>query len=781
MRLALRPGLVAAAVLAALGAAGAVAVYAVPLPAALGTPPSTVVAWRGGAPAHVFLAPDEQVRLEVHLAEVDPAYVRALLALEDARFPWHGGVDPLAIGRAAVTNLRRGRVVSGASTITMQLARLLEPRPRTLASKAVEALRAIQLEARLTKDEILEAYLERVPYGGNVQGIEAAALAYFGHSARALSADEIAILLAVPQDPNGRAPRPGHRRRLRAARDEIARRLLEVRALPEGPGGPEAVLARVGAAPVPEALRPFPRAVPHLARWLVARHPRRTRLVTTLDRGVQRLAEATLAGAAEGLAHQGIHNGAAVVLDHRRGEVLALVGGFDFFDAEHGGQIPAFDVARSPGSALKPFIYAMAIDAGLALPERLVPDIPVDYGGYAPKNYDGRFSGLVRLEDALSESLNVPLVNLLGEVGVDRFLGLLRAAGVEGLAGDASRYGLAAAIGAVELTPLDLALLYAGLAEDGRFRRPRILADAAAPPPVRLVSPGASWLTRRALARRDRPDFPQRRRVAGLPARIHWKTGTSYGHRDAWAVGSDAAHTAVVWTGNLDNAPSVDLVGALAAGPLLFDLLEGLSDPASGPPPDGPPGDLTPVEVCAYSGHPATGACPARRTVLARAASVPTAPCPYHVQVEVDPASGLAVNPSCRGDGPTRIERYVTWPASIRRWLGARHRWLPRPPSLAPGCRPGGVRAPPRILSPPAGKVALLLPGVPAGAQEIPLEADTALAGVTLSWFVDGAYLGSAPADRRLWWTPRPGVHEIVVSDGAGVTAHRRLEVRVRR
>ncbi len=441
--------------LAALGlclAAVALA-WAVPLPERLSAPPSVAIEFRDGETAHVFIAPDGRWRPEVRLGEVDPAYVRALLRLEDRRFFWHPGFDPAAILRAAAGNLAAGRRISGASTITMQLVRVLEPRPRTLLSKAIEALRAVQLELRLPKRRILAAYLQFVPYGGNVEGIEAASLAYFGHRPTALAAAEATTLLAVPQDPNRRAPGPGHEARLRAARDEVARRLAALGALPRsgGPGATDAqILAEIAATPVPPGLRPFPRRAPHAAAWLRMLFPVETRIRTTLDAGAQRIADRVIEGAAPELRVQGIWNGAAVVVDHAAGEVRALVGNLDFWDSDHGGQVAAFAAPRSPGSTLKPFLYAMAIERGIAGPRTLVPDVPSSYGGWSPRNFDGRFDGLVALDDALSRSLNVPFVALLREVGVEPFLGALRGMGARSLDPRPGHYGLSAIVGGVD-------------------------------------------------------------------------------------------------------------------------------------------------------------------------------------------------------------------------------------------------------------------------------------------------------------------------------------------
>lgn len=767
-------GCVAAAISVAVAAA-----WWVPLPARLEARGSTAVLYDDGSIAHTQLAPDERWRIAVRLDEVDPAFVEALVLLEDKRFWVHPGVDPLAIARALWTDLVAGEVVSGASTLTMQLARLCEPRPRTVRSKLVEMARAVQLELRLSKVEILEAYLTLAPYGRNLEGLEAASLSIFGHRPDALSATEIATLLAIPQDPNGRYPHPDHAEVLQRARDDIAGRLLARGAFERGAGlTAEAIAQQVRAAPVPERLVPMPRSAPHAAAFLRAAEPASVRIPTHLQPGVQRLAERALGRARPQLARQGIHNAAVVIAEHDSGEVHGLVGNFDFFDRDHAGEIRGFDVPRSPGSALKPFVYGLAIDRGLALPEHLVADAPVRYGGYAPANYDGTFSGLVELEDALSRSLNIPFIELLAELGTEPVVGTLRAAGVRSLDPTPGHYGLSLVVGGAEITPLELTALYAALAGDGRVRPLALRAGPGAVPGPRLLEPGTAWLVRRALRLRDRPDFPGRAHLARVPRDIHWKTGTSYGHRDAWAVGSccsarsGGGYTVAVWLGNQDMRASTHLVGATAAGPVLFDLLESLH--SGTPPVDPAPPDLIGVEVCARSGRVPGPACERTRRVLALQHQVPTERCALHERVEVDAATGLRVTAACRAGRSTTITSAVQLPGEVRRYL-------PDPgahavPDWAPGCRPPDRPQPPRIVSPRQGATALLVPGLRPDEQEIPLQAD-AHSGA-LEWFVDGAWLGTASDGRPLWWTPRPGRHEVVVQDATGASDRVTLEVR---
>ncbi|MEL6347360.1 MAG: penicillin-binding protein 1C [Myxococcota bacterium] len=770
-----RRNLIIGALLAATIAvvSGLLAAWWLPLPARLSTPGASVVRYRDGTIAHVFLSPDERWRLDIPAEEIDPDYITALIAAEDARFWWHPGVDPLAIARAATQNLLAGRVVSGGSTLTMQLARMLEPRPRTPGSKMIEALRAFQMELRLSKSEILSAYLRFVPYGGNLEGVSAASLAYFGHPADALSATEIATLLAVPQRPADRAPSPKNAAALKTARDRVALRLLESDALPRGGRAVEAIAEMVTDAPVPVRRAPLPREAPHAAFWL--RGAPGQIVDTRLDPGVQAAAERSLAEARRLAERMQVYNASIVVIERESADVVAMVGGFDFWDEAHGGQIPSFAVARSPGSALKPLLYAASVDAGQVLPEQLVEDLPTRYGAYAPQNYDGRYDGVVTLEDALSRSLNVPFINLLADFGVERFLGTLRAVGAKSLRPQPGFYGLSLIAGGIELTPLELAGAYRALGAEGRYRAPRLIDEPGGSGALPVFSSGASWLTRRTLSRRDRPDFPVRASVSATPRSVWWKTGTSFGNRDAWAIGGGQRYIVAVWLGNLDNRPSPWLVGASAAGPILFDLLEALGDDRGTPSPA--PSDLSPIEVCALSGHLPGPHCVQRATVMAPSRRIPPERCPFHRRIEVDEETGLQVTPSCRAGRPIRSETVVIWPTSVRRWLQDRRLLVGAAPPMTPGCGTMGA-AGPTIRSPAAGEVTLLIPGLPPEDQEVAFEADIVGSQGELSWFVNGRLVGVASAEARVWWTPREGDHEVVVTDANGRSDRILLQVR---
>ncbi len=554
-----RHGLAVAAAAVSLPLA-ALALYARALPPInpdLSASRSTIVTDREGRLLRAFTTESGHWRLPVTAADVDPRYLAMLKAFEDRRFDSHHGVDPLAMARAAVQAVRHGRVVSGGSTLTMQVARLAEPRPeRSLGDKLRQTVQAVRLDARLAKAEVLGLYLSLAPFGGNIEGVRAASFAYFGKEPKRLSVAEAALLVALPQSPETRRPDrfPEAARRARA-------RVLE-RALAEGViTAEEAALAK--AEPVPDGRKPFPILAAHLAEKAVAERPNERIHRLTIDARLQRDLEQL---ARERAAQFGPKLSAAImVVDNATGEIRAAVGGADYFAAERAGSVDLSRALRSPGSALKPFVYALAFDNGLAHPETMLEDRRTRYGGYAPENFDLTFQGMVTARTALQQSLNVPVVDLLSALGPQRFVSRLRAGGAEiALPKDGGAPGLAVGLGGLGITLSDLTALYAGLARGGETapltHRPRLTPPEA----MRLVEPAAAWHVADILRGAPPP--------ANAPAnRLAWKTGTSYGYRDAWAIGFDRRHTIGVWLGRADNGSVPGLVGRTAAGPLLFD------------------------------------------------------------------------------------------------------------------------------------------------------------------------------------------------------------------
>lgn len=512
----------------------------------------TEVLARDGRILAVLPAPGGVWRLATATTEVPPHLVELLIAAEDRRFRHHPGVDPLALGRAALQLLRAGRVVSGGSTITMQAARLLEPRPRTLRSKAIEMVRALQLEARFDKDAILGIWLTLAPMGGNIEGMRAGALAWFGRPAASLDPAEAALLVAIPRRPEALRP-DRHPVCARLARNA----LLTTRAA-GAPGISAADTAYALDAPVPTARQAMPRLAPHLARQLVG-----PVAATTLDLPLQRAAEEIAAAALRDLPRRA--SLAILVADLQAREVRALVGG-EFGAASRAGSLDLTRAIRSPGSALKPMLYALAFEAGIAAPETLLADLPRRFGSYAPENFDGGFAGRITVADALRQSLNLPAVALLAELGPLRFAAALKAAGAPLRLPPGADPALPLALGGLGVTLREIAGLYAALGGDGTAAALRLQPGPAAAA-RRVFAPRAAGLAAAILVN----PFP-----AGGPPGIGWKTGTSWGGRDAWAMGFDARHVVGVWVGRPDGTPLPGTTGAGTALPLLARVFERL-------------------------------------------------------------------------------------------------------------------------------------------------------------------------------------------------------------
>lgn len=743
----------------------------------LDRPPALEVADREGTPLRLFLPADERWRLPVTLDELPPELISAVIASEDRRFGRHPGVDPLAVARAAWTNLRAGRVVSGASTLPMQVARMAEPRPRTLGSKAIEAFRALQLAWHRSEDEVLTLYLNLTPYSGNLEGVGAASRFLFGKEPKHLSLGEIALLVTLPRSPVAYDPirRPAT---ARAARDRVLDQLAE-----RGAVSSEAA-AEARKQPMPPVLAAVPFEAPHFARHAATQARRRDlgpRIATTLDLELQRAAESQVRRWIDVLRDRGIGNAAAVVIEHGRGlrprSVRAWVGSAEFHEALFQGQVDGVLALRSPGSTLKPFLYALAFDRGLLIPDSWLLDVPRDYAGYVPENYDGLYYGRVTAREALIQSLNAPAVALLARVGLTDFLGLLRRGGLESLDRPAGSYGLPLILGAVEVPLVDLAGLYASLAEEGAhrplamFKAPKGVAEGAAEgaaegrrsQPERLLSRQAAWQVTEVLTDLERPDLPGSWELTRDAPQVAWKTGTSYGHRDAWAVGFTRRFTVGVWVGHFDGTAVEGISGARDAAPLLFDLLRAV-DPG-GRAPDGP-GEAPRVRVCAESHERPTNWCPRTVEVAYLPGTTRLSSCSYHRRVFVDRETGEWLAGDCVGRRPMEARVLTVYPAELVAWWAARGQPVPELPRAAAGCRGAGAPGePPRIVSPDATTPYRLRSSAPERFQRVPL---IARGSGKLFWYQDGLLVATGRPEEQRFLPLETGSHKLVVVDEAG-------------
>ncbi len=535
---------------------------------------STTVLDREGQLLRAYQVADGRWRLAVEPAEVDGGYLAQLIAYEDRRFYRHPGVDPLAMGRAAWQALWHGRAVSGASTLTMQVARLLQESPTDTAGAKLAQIRlALALERRLAKAEILRLYLTLAPFGGNVEGVRAASLVWFGKEPRRLTPAEAALLVALPQRPEARRP-DRYPDAARAARDRVLARAVAEGALAEG----DALAAR--REPVPTERRPFPALAPHLADRIVAQAPAAAVHRLTLSAGLQRRLEALVADRAGALPPGA--SAALLVADHATGEILASVGSPGLLAADRSGWIDMTQAVRSPGSTLKPLIYGLAFELGLAHPESLIDDRPITFGHWTPTNFDDDYHGTLSVREALQRSLNVPAVTLLDAVGPAQLLARMRRAGAPGLLPPGRAPGLAIGLGGIGLSLRELVQLYAAIARGGEGIALHHGPERPPAPGARVLAPGAAWQVADILAGAPAA-------MASPAGQIAFKTGTSYGHRDAWALGFDGRYVVGVWVGRPDAAAVPGITGIAQAAPLLFEAFARLGPapvPLRAPPPD---------------------------------------------------------------------------------------------------------------------------------------------------------------------------------------------------
>lgn len=726
------------------------------------------------------IAPDGQWRFPP--ADSLPGkFVTCLLTYEDKRFFRHPGVDPVAIVRAMRINLSRGKVVSGGSTITMQLARIARGnRDRTLYEKMVETGYALLLETAFDKHQILNFYASHAPFGGNVVGIETAAWRYFGRSAADLSWAESATLAVLPNSPA--LIHPGRNRaRLKAKRDKLLTALKERGILDETEYGLSLL------EPLPEAPVPLPDEAPHLLERLAADAPG-TRITTSVNRMLQRQTQELVNRYARDYASNHIHNLAALIADAETGEVLAYAGNVTFkADARKGNQVDIITSPRSTGSILKPFLYAAMLHDGQLLPGTLVSDVPLNLNGFSPQNYNKTFYGAVPAHRAIERSLNVPLVRMLSAYNTGRFMSLLKKAGMTTLRFSEEHYGASLILGGAEGTLWDLTGMYASQARtlahyrtyNGRYDPADIhpLTPYPAPPadPVRSVadkrltdkpflSAASIWFAFEAMSALNRPEEEADWQQFGSMKQVAWKTGTSYGGRDAWAIGTTPRYTVGVWVGNASGEGRPGLTGVGNAAPVLFDLFSLL--PGSGWF-DMPYDELLPMAICRLSGHKASAICDRVDTLYMPRSADKTEVCPYHRLVHLSADGRFRVNSSCESVGRMIARPWFVLPPSEEYYYRNYHiDYAPLPP-VKPGC--GEDRGRQIELIYPEHNAILYLPkGFSGKREQFVFKAAHARPDAILYWHLDDTYAGETTDHHQISFSASPGKHRLTLIDDQG-------------
>ncbi|MCB0397808.1 MAG: penicillin-binding protein 1C [Flavobacteriales bacterium] len=751
-------------------------------------PVSTVIEDHEGHLLGAGIATDGQWRFPSG-DRVPEKFRKALLTFEDKRFYYHPGVDPIALARAIWQNISEGRTVSGGSTITMQVVRLARKgKARTLKEKMIEVVMALRLELTNSKEEILALYAAHAPFGGNVVGLEAASWRYFSRSPDQLSWAEASVLAVLPNAPSLLFPGKNERL-LKDKRDRLLDHLLENDDLTEE----ETQLAKLETTPTGPT--PLPQNTMHLLQRITQEHgPGRYR--TTLRQTMQRQAVEVIERHLTELSANGIFNAAALILDTRTGNVLAYVGNGRGKDhRKHGRQVDVITAPRSTGSILKPFLYAAMLTSGDILPEALVADIPINIGGYAPTNFDRGFNGAVPASRALAKSLNIPAVVMLQDYGIERFHHILKKSGLTTLNQPAMHYGLSMILGGAEATLWDLCGTYASMARslnhfnerNGRYfpsdyHAPRYLADNtnnSDPYTSSHLGAGAIWTTFNTMLDVERPEEEGDWHEFSSSRMVAWKTGTSLGFRDGWAIGVTPDFVIGVWTGNADGEGRAGLIGLRAAAPVLFDLVRILPEGKQWF--DRPYDDLIKVAVCRQSGYRAGLLCEDQDSAFVPALGERYPACPYHKIAHLSKDEKWQVHATCASLSDMVSRPWFVLPPAME-WYYTKHNAMYRPlPSYRSDCLEDMAydnhnRSMELVY--PRHSAHIFVPtelGGTLGATVF--EAAHRDVDATIFWYLDDTFLGNTKGEHRMAFTPTEGAHTITLVDTKGEEFRKTFEV----
>ena len=724
------------------------------------TPYSTLVTDRNGELLGARIASDGQWRFPP-TDSVPDKYKTCLMAFEDRYFRYHPGVNPVSLGRAMVQNIKTGRVVSGGSTLTMQTVRLMRKNRRTYFEKFIEIILATRLELSHSKKRIIALYASHAPMGGNVVGIDAAAWRYFGHDARSLSWAEAATLAVLPNSPSlmhfGK-----NRDGLLTKRNRLLQKLLAAGTISET----DYTLAT--AEPLPETPHPLPQIAPHLVTRLYLSQAG-THVQSTIDKGLQLQADDVLERWNTEFSQNNILNLAALIVDLEKNEILSYIGNVNFSNQQSGNQVDVIQAPRSTGSILKPFLYCAMLQEGVLLPTELLPDIPINVGGFSPKNFSLQYDGAVHADEALARSLNVPSVVSLRRYGVPKFYDFLKKTGLTTLNRPAEYYGLSLILGGAEGTLWDVAQAYADMAHavaDSPNNEFQLMRDRDAINRVSTFSAGAAWLTLEALTNVNRPEeidwqfIPSMRKVA-------WKTGTSFGFRDAWAVGVTPKYLVAVWTGNASGEGRPGLTGARTSAQVMFDLFN-LLPPTSWF--ETPYADLTEVVVCRESGCLPGLHCPpsSADTILAPIKAVQGNVCNYHKLVHVSEDERYRVYEHCAAGRGIRSVPWFVLPPSWEWYYKQQHPAYRSLPLFSPECRDGASGELMQFIYPYPNSIIKITKQLDGSRGKAVFELSHRNPSIRVFWHLDNEYIGETSDVHQMELSPDAGEHVLTVVDEMG-------------
>ena len=726
---------------------------------------STAIYDDKGELVHVYLTADEKWRMKTSLEEISPLLKKTILYKEDRFFYNHPGVNLLAICRAFTKNILRGKRTSGASTITMQVARALEPKRRTYLNKFVEIFRAFQLEIKYSKSEIFQLYLNLVPYGGNIEGVKSAAILYFKKDPDHLSLAEITALSIIPNKPSSLVIGKNNaqivierNKWLNWFRSEKIFTSKEISdALNE---------------PLTASRNQVPKLIPHLSQKL--RKTGQTDIYTNISLNTQSKIEKIVQDYSRSYNLQNIKNAAVIVIDNRTHKIVSYLGSADFNDSADGGQVNGAAAIRQPGSTLKPLVYAMSIDEGLLTPKSIINDVAVSYAGYAPENYDRQFNGQVAMDYALEHSLNIPAVKTLGLLGKEKLISMLATCGFEQIKKDQRKLGLSMILGGCGATLEELTALYSVFANDGLFIRPIISGASKTSASHRIISPASVFMINEILSKVNRPDFPLNWQSTEHMPKIAWKTGTSYGKRDAWSIGYNKNYTVGVWLGNFSGTGVPSLSGANTATPLLFRVFNTIdydTDEEWFRQPEGCSNRL----VCSETGLPPADFCQNIIGDYFIPMISTTKTCDHMREVIVSPDEKMSFCRSCMPETGYKKKMYHNFSMDILSYFGEKKITYDRIPAHNPDCEKVFQESGPAILSPKNGSEYLLSKKNP---EPLQLSCNAGSDVSKVYWYINDRFYKSSEATAKQFFIPEEGPVKISCTDDKG--RNRNIRIRVR-
>jgi penicillin-binding protein 1C len=728
---------------------------------------STIITDNKGEIVNAYLTSDQKWRMKTELEEISPLLQKTIVAKEDRHFYSHPGVNPFAVIRAFFNNLFRMRRTSGASTITMQVAKALEPGRRNIWSKFREMFRAFQLELKYSKKEILQMYLNLLPYGGNIEGVKAASLFYFKKNPDHLSLAEITALSIIPNKPGSLIIGKDNERiiseRNRWLHKFEARRVFTAKEIEDALSEP-LTATRSG----------LPHYIPHLAYKLKKERNDAPLIQTTIDLNTQLKTEKLTIDYIRAQRLKNIRNAAVIILDNRTHRVITYIGSSDFTDTLDGGQVNGADAVRQPGSTLKPLLYAMCFDEGLLTPKTVVTDVAVNYEGYAPENYDQKFKGYVTIEYALEHSLNIPAVKGLRLLGHERFISKLSDCGFNQVRKDRRKLGLSMILGGCGTSLEELTSLFAAFANDGKFIAPAFTKDDSLQKQVRLVSPAAAFMTNEILSKVNRPDFPINWTATEHMPKIAWKTGTSYGRRDAWSIGYNKNYTVGVWVGNFSGTGVAELSGANIATPLLFKIFNTI-DYDSDEQWFSQPGDCDIRQVCSETGLVPSPACTNIITDYFIPLVSSTKNCENLQEIAVSADEKISYCRSCVPANGYKKKWYKMIGADMQAWYSENKIAFQVVPPHNPSCEMIFRGAAPNITSPVNGTEYLLNRKNP---EPIQLSCRTANDVSRVYWYIDNKFYKSTEPGEKQFFIPTEGPVKISCTDDKGRNRDIRITVK---